>query len=71
MTTPGPRIDPELLALAQAGGVDVDAVIDAALRAAVGRLDTAVADAKAAKWAKDSADAMAEYRRRVEDAGEA
>ena len=69
MSTP-PKIDPDLLAQAQAGGVDVEAVIDAALRAAVGKLDTAVADAKAAKWAKDSADAMAEYRRRVKDAGD-
>jgi post-segregation antitoxin (ccd killing protein) len=66
MAGDAPNIDPELLALCREAGVAVDAVIDQALRAALKTRDTSVEDARAAKWAKDSGDAMAEYNRRVE-----
>lgn len=61
-----PKIDPELLALCRTAGIPVDAVIEEALRAALKTLDTTARDARAAKWAKDSGDAMADYNRRVE-----
>lgn len=61
-----PKIDPDLLALCRQAGVPVDAVIDEALRTALAKLDTSAQDARAAKWAKDSGDAMAAYSRRVE-----
>ena len=66
MAGDAPTIDPELLARCREAGVAVDGVIDEALRAALKKLDTRAEDARAAKWAKDSGDAMAEYNRRVE-----
>lgn len=71
MVMPAPNIDPELLAQCREGGISVDTVIEDALRAALKKqLDAGVADARAAKWAKDSGDAMAEYNRRVRARGE-
>ena len=69
MGKPEPRIDPELLAQAQAAGVPVDAVIDNALRAALRKLDTAGAEARAAKWAEENAEAIADYNRRIRERG--
>ena len=60
------HIDAELLAKAKAAGIDPAAVAEDALRTALSRLDTRVEDARAAKWAKDSGEAMAAYNRRVQ-----
>jgi hypothetical protein len=59
------QIDAALLAEARAAGVKADEVAEAAIRAAIQRLDTSVEDARAAKWAKDSGEAMAAFNRRV------
>ena len=64
-----PNIDPDLLAKAQEAGVEVDAVLNNALREAVRRLDTAGADARAAKWAEENAEAIADYNRRIRERG--
>jgi antitoxin CcdA len=64
-----PKIDPELLAQAQDAGVKIDAVIDDALRAALRRLDIAGADARAAKWAAENAEAIRDYNRRIQERG--
>lgn len=64
-----PNIDPELLAQAEQAGVAVERVIDDALRAAVRKADTAAADARAAKWAEENAEAIADYNRRIRERG--
>jgi antitoxin CcdA len=64
-----PKIDPDLLAQAQEAGVPVDRVIDEALRAALRKTDTAAADARAAKWAEENAEAIADYNRRIRERG--
>lgn len=64
-----PRIDPQLLAQAHAAGVEVEAVIDAALKTALRRLDTAGAEARAAAWAEENAEAIADYNRRIRERG--
>ena len=53
-----PSLDPELLAKAEAAGVPVEAVIDAALRAARRKADEVSADARAAQWARENAEAI-------------
>ena len=65
MSKVGLQIDAALLAQAEAAGVDAAGVAEAAIRAAITGLDTSVADARAAKWAKDSGEAMAAYNQRV------
>jgi len=64
-----PKIDPVLLAQARAAGVEIDEVIETALRAALLKLDTANADARAAKWADENAEAIADYNRRIRERG--
>lgn len=61
-----PKIDPELLAQAQQAGVPVDQVIEDALRAALRRLDDGAADARAAAWAVENADAIQAQKERIE-----
>lgn len=60
------QIDAALLAEAKGAGVNAEDVAEAAIRAAITKLDTSVQDAKAAKWAKDSGEAMAAYNQRVQ-----
>ncbi|MDB5474747.1 MAG: post-segregation antitoxin CcdA [Phenylobacterium sp.] len=64
-----PKIDPELLAQAQEAGVPVDQVIEDALRRALLKADKAGADARAAKWAEDNAEAIKDYNRRIRQRG--
>lgn len=66
MSTAALRIDAELLAQAKAAGLNPEVLAEESLRAALKRLDTSVEDARAAKWAKDSGEAMAAYNRRVQ-----
>ena len=47
-----PRIDPELLAQAEAVNLDVDLLLDRALRLELQKVDPAGAEARAAKWAE-------------------
>ena len=65
------RIDADLLAQAQAAGVPTELVVERALReallAASGR--AAAADARAAKWAEENAEAIADYNRRIRERG--
>jgi antitoxin CcdA len=64
-----PKIDPELLAQAAEAGVAVDRVIEDALRAALRKADTAAAEARAAKWAEENAEAIEDYNRRIRERG--
>jgi antitoxin CcdA len=64
-----PKIDPELLAQAEQAGVAVDQVIDEALRSALHRADKAGAEARAAKWAEENAEAIEDYNRRIRKRG--
>ena len=63
------KVDAGLLAQAQAAGVHAEDVAEEALRAALRRADTAGADARAAKWAKENAEAIADYNRRIRERG--
>lgn len=64
-----PKIDPELLAQAQEAGVDVDYVIERALRLATQKADPAGAEARAAKWAEENAEAIKAHRERIDQYG--
>ena len=64
-----PKIDPDLLARAREAGLEVDAVLNDALSAALRRLDTAAADARAAKWAEENAEGIEDYNRRIRERG--
>jgi antitoxin CcdA len=63
------KIDAELLAQAEAAGVRADEVAEAAIRAAVSKADPAAAAARAAKWAEENAEAIADYNRRIRERG--
>lgn len=63
------KIDAELLAQAQAAGVRAEDVAEEALRAAVRKADTAGAEARAAQWAEENAEAIADYNRRIRERG--
>jgi post-segregation antitoxin (ccd killing protein) len=64
------KIDAELLARANAAGVPAEEVAEEALRTALRtKSDTAAADARAAAWAEDNADAIADYNRRIAERG--
>ena len=63
------KIDAELLARAKAAGVKAEQVVEEALRDAIRKLDTAGAEARAAKWAEENAEAIADYNRRIKERG--
>lgn len=63
------HVDEELLAQAQAAGVSVEDVAESAIRQALAKADPAAADARAAKWAEENADAIADYNRRIRERG--
>ena len=63
------RIDPDLLALAEAAGVKTVAVTEAALRLAISKADPVAGDACAARWAEENAEAIADYNRRIRERG--
>ena len=47
----------------------VERVIEEALRAALRKADRVAADARAAKWAEENAEAIADYNRRIHERG--
>jgi antitoxin CcdA len=63
------KIDSDLLAQAQAAGVPATEIAEEALRAALRKADTVAADARAAKWAEENAEAIKDYNRRVRERG--
>lgn len=63
------KVDADLLAAAEAAGVRAEDVAEEAIRAAVRKTDTAAADARAAKWAEENAEAIADYNRRIRERG--
>ena len=63
------KIDADLLAQAQAAGVAVEQVAEAALRAAIHEADAAGADLRAAQWAEENAEAIEDYNRRIRERG--
>lgn len=60
------EIDADFLAQAAAAGVDVSAVAEDALRAALARSD---AEGRAKRWAEDNVEAIAAHRERIERYG--
>ena len=64
-----PKLDPELLAQAEAAGLPVETVLNEALRKALQVADKAGADARAAKWAEENAEAIRDYNRRIRERG--
>ena len=64
-----PTIDRELLDQAEAAGVDVDYLIDRALRLELQKVDPAGAEARAARWAEENAEAIEDYNRRIRERG--
>ncbi|WP_374571771.1 type II toxin-antitoxin system CcdA family antitoxin [Phenylobacterium sp.] len=66
----GLKIDADLLAQAQAAGVPAELVAEHALREAIlATSGAAAADARAAKWAAENAEGIADYNRRLRDRG--
>ena len=63
------HVDEELRAQAQAVGVSAEQVAEATLRLAVAKADTAGAEARAAKWAEENAEAIKDYNRRIRERG--
>lgn len=63
------KVDAELLAQAHAAGVQADMVAETAIRAAIANANPEAADARAAKWAADNAEAIADYNRRIRERG--
>jgi antitoxin CcdA len=76
------EIDEALLARARAAGVEIQALIETALRAALPEAgtgiaaararqkgDSAAADARAEQWARDDAQAIDDYNARIERRG--
>jgi antitoxin CcdA len=62
-------VDPELLEQAAAAGLNVDLLIERALRLALQKADPAGAEARAAKWAEENAQAIQDYNRRIRERG--
>lgn len=63
------NIDPELLEQAAAAGLNVDILIERTLRLALQRADPAGAEARAAKWAEENAEAIQAHKDRIEKYG--
>jgi antitoxin CcdA len=63
------HIDEDLLAKAQAVGVSAERVAEEAVRRAITRADPAGAEARAAKWAEENAEAIKAHRERIEKFG--
>jgi antitoxin CcdA len=63
------QIDADLLAQAAAAGVPAERVAEEALRKAIRNADTTAADARAARWAEENAEAIDDYNRRIRERG--
>jgi antitoxin CcdA len=63
------HMDPDLLAQAQAAGVAIERVAESAIRLALSKADPAAAEARAAKWAEENAEAIKDYNRRIRERG--
>ena len=63
------HVDEELLAQAQAAGVAIERVAERAIRLALAKADPAAAEARAAKWAEENAEAIKDYNRRIRERG--
>ena len=63
------EIDSELMEHAAAIGLNVEALAERAVRLALQKADPAGAEARAAKWAQDNAEGIADYNRRIRERG--
>jgi antitoxin CcdA len=63
------HVDEELLAQAQAAGVSVEIEAERAIRLALAKADPKAAEARAAKWAEENAEAIKAHRERIEKYG--
>jgi|GEM_PF-1339962 antitoxin CcdA len=66
---PNLHVDEALLAQATAVGLYVEGLAEQAIRAALAKADPSAADARAAKWARDNAEAIAAHRQRISQYG--
>lgn len=63
------KIDADLLAQAQAAGFKAEQVAESALRVALSKAAREAADAHAAKWAEENADAIKAHQEQIEKHG--
>jgi antitoxin CcdA len=63
------KIDPELLEQAATAGLNIDAMVEQTLRLELQRVDPKGAEARAAKWAEENEEAIADYNRRIRERG--
>ena len=63
------EIDSELMEHAAAVGLNVEALAERAVRLALQKADPAGAEARAAKWAEENAEGIADYNRRIRERG--
>ena len=63
------EIDSELMEHAAAVGLNVEALAERAVRLALQKADPAGAEARAAKWAEENAEAIQAHRERIERFG--
>jgi antitoxin CcdA len=63
------EIDAELIEQAQAAGLNVARLVERELRLELQKADPAGAEARAAKWAEENAEAITDYNRRIRARG--
>jgi antitoxin CcdA len=63
------EIESDLLESARAAGLNIEHLVERELRLTLQRLDPAGAEARAAKWAQENAEAIADYNRRIRERG--
>ncbi|MDZ4374432.1 MAG: type II toxin-antitoxin system CcdA family antitoxin [Phenylobacterium sp.] len=63
------KIDAELIEQAEAAGLNVERLVERELRLELQKRDPAGAEARAAKWAEENAEAIADYNRRIRERG--
>lgn len=63
------KLDADLVAQAEAAGLAVEQVAEKALRDALRQVDAGAADARAARWAEENAEAIDDYNRRIRERG--
>ncbi len=69
MGKPELKIDPDLMAKAEAAGVDIVRVAEGALRVALSKARRQAEDALAAQWAEENAEAIKAHKERIERYG--
>jgi antitoxin CcdA len=63
------KVDAGLLAQAHAAGVEVERVVESALRIALSKAAREAEEGRAARWAEENADAIQAHREQIEKHG--